>query len=195
MFMDLSSEYWNNRYLDGTHLWDLGNISKPIQSYVDQLTNLDLKILIPGCGNGYEAVYLHHKGFKNVWVADVALAPLENILQVAPTFPKEHLIHGDFFNIDDTFDLILEQTFFCALQPSLRVSYVEKMTQLLKPNGRLVGLLFDAPLNNHQPPFGGSKEVYCSLFQPFFKFDIFEQCYNSHETRQGRELFIKFIKS
>ena len=32
------------------------------------------------------------------------------------------------------------------------------MNQLLKPNGKLVGLMFNVPLNKDKPPFGGNKD-------------------------------------
>ena len=50
--------YWNNRYIDKTTQWDLGEVSPPIKAYIDQLTHQNLRILIPGCGNTYEADYL-----------------------------------------------------------------------------------------------------------------------------------------
>lgn len=39
--------------------------------------------------------------------------------------------------------VLMEQTFFCAINPSLRKDYVAKMHELLAPNGKLVGVLFD----------------------------------------------------
>jgi hypothetical protein len=42
--------------------WDLGQVSPPLKAYIDQLTDKNLRILIPGCGNSYEAEYLLEKG-------------------------------------------------------------------------------------------------------------------------------------
>ena len=50
--------YWENRYVDATAVWDIGYVSPPLKEYFDQLTDKQLKILIPGGGNGYEAEYL-----------------------------------------------------------------------------------------------------------------------------------------
>ena len=71
--------YWEERYQKGETGWDAGKITTPIKEYIDQLTNKNLKILIPGAGNGYEFDYLIEKGFKNVYVIDIAETPLENI--------------------------------------------------------------------------------------------------------------------
>jgi hypothetical protein len=88
----------------------------------------------------------------------------------------------------------LEQTFFCALEPSLREEYVNKMVQLLKPGGKLVGLLFNIPLNNDKPPFGGNREEYLALFKEKFKIETLETAYNSIPQRAENELFIKLLR-
>ncbi len=192
MIENLDATYWNNRYLEQSHRWDLGEVSPPLKAYIDQLENKELKILIPGGGNSYEAEYLFYKGFKNVYVVDVAAEPLKNLKNRVLNFPAEHLLHQDFFTLEDTFDLVLEQTFFCALHPKLRGDYVLKMNKLLRKGGKLVGLLFNAPLNKDKPPFGGSKSEYINLFQTSFNLEKMDACYSSHPTRNGRELFVVF---
>ena len=82
---------------------------------------------------------------------------IDNIKKRIPEFPSSHLILGDFFEVDDAFDLIIEQTFFCALNPNLRENYAQKMHQLLKVKGTLAGLFFSVPLYTDRPPFGGNK--------------------------------------
>lgn len=192
--LNLSEDFWENKYKTNKIGWDLGVISPPLKTYFDQLTNKDLKILIPGGGNSYEAEYLFNNGFKNVYVVDLSETALHNIKNRVPGFPSSQLIHANFFDLDDTFDLIIEQTFFCAIDPHLRSKYALKMNHLLTDNGKLVGLLFDAKLNEDHPPFGGNKEEYISYFKPYFTMDIFTKCYNSYHNRQEMELFVKFTK-
>ncbi|MGB0999103.1 MAG: methyltransferase domain-containing protein [Flavobacteriales bacterium] len=187
--MNLSEEFWSNKYKNNKTGWDLGEVSPPLKAYFDKLENKELKILIPGAGNSYEAEYLFNKGFKNVFVVDLVKLPLRNIKNRIPKFPENQLIHANFFDIKDTFDLIIEQTFFCAINPELRPKYAAKMTSILKENGKLVGLLFDAVLNEDHPPFGGNKKEYKTYFEPFFDISIMENAYNSHVTRAGKELF------
>ncbi|MDX1334071.1 MAG: SAM-dependent methyltransferase, partial [Robiginitalea sp.] len=101
----------------------------------------------------------------------------------------------DFFEFNEgPFDLVLEHTFFCALPPDLRPQYAEKMAGLLKKGGKLAGLLFDFPLTEEGPPFGGSREEYLRLFEPFFEIRILEEARNSIPPRAGRELFFIFEK-
>ena len=193
--MLLDENFWDSRYQSNTIGWDIGRISTPLKEYIDQLKNKDLKILIPGGGNSYEAEYLHNNGFTNVFVIDLSKTALENLQKRIPSFPEEHLIHANFFELQDTFDLIIEQTFFCALNPELRPQYTIKMNELLQPKGKLVGLLFSVPLYNDRPPFGGNKEEYIPYFKPYFNLEIIEPCYNSVSERVNQELFIKFIKN
>ncbi|RFN59104.1 methyltransferase domain-containing protein [Marixanthomonas ophiurae] len=187
----LNEPYWDNRYKNKDTKWDIGYVSTPLKTYFDQLTdNKNLKILIPGGGNSYEAEYLHEQGFAEVYVVDVSETALQNFKKRVPTFPSEKLLHQDFFKLEETFDLIIEQTFFCALDPSLRNEYVAKMHQLLKPKGKLIGLLFNFPLTKDGPPFGGSKTEYKKRFAPFFEIKVMETAYNSIPQRQGNELFV-----
>ncbi|MFT5891388.1 MAG: SAM-dependent methyltransferase [Dokdonia sp.] len=192
--MELNGNYWENRYQEDTARWDLGAVSTPIKEYIDQLENKALRIAIPGGGNSYEAEYLFKNGFTNVFVIDLAASPLQNIQNRIPDFPKNQLIQEDFFDLDMTFDLVIEQTFFCALNPNLRPAYAKKMHSSLAPKGKIAGLLFNAPLYEDHPPFGGNTKEYQKLFNPYFDIETMEPATNSIESRAGRELFIKMHK-
>lgn len=193
--MNLDNQYWNNRYLENEFSWDLGEISEPLKNYFDQLTDKNLKILIPGAGNAHEAEYLFNKDFKNIYVLDFAEEPIHLFKKRNPLFNVEHLVCENFFDHKGQYDLIIEQTFFCAINPELRKKYAEHMHQLLKPKGKLVGLLFNDVLNTDHPPFGGNKIEYLPYFENLFKFNTFEPAYNSIKPRANRELFINFEKA
>ena len=186
--------YWTAKYTAGEMGWDMGSVSPPIKKYADQLEDKTISILIPGAGNSYEAEYLHQAGFANIDVLDISPAPLENLSKRAPGIPESSLIHSDFFQWEMKYDLILEQTFFCALDPSLRSSYAKKMHELLNPGGKLVGVLFDFPLTEAGPPFGGSRDAYVETFESWFEIKVLEPCHNSIKPRSGRELFLIFEK-
>src|SRR5690606_26735812 len=113
--MQLDRDFWNSRYASGEMGWDVGAPSRPLKEFIDTLTDLELRILIPGCGSAHEAQYLWEKGFRNVHLIDIAPLALERFAQRVPDFPKENLICGDFFKHEGQYDLILEQTFFCAI--------------------------------------------------------------------------------
>ena len=191
---ELNKDYWDEKYAENKTGWNIGYISTPIKNYIDQLTDTSLKILIPGAGNSYEAEYLWNKGFKNLFILDISKQPLINFKKRVTGFPDTHLIHKDFFETEGTFDLIIEQTFFCALDPKLRRNYAKKMSNLLSNKGKLVGLLFDFELTVEGPPFGGDKEEYITYFKDLFKIKILERSYNSIKPRMNRELFFIFEK-
>lgn len=192
---DLNQAYWNERYEKGNTGWNIGTVSTPLKHYFDQISNKSIRILIPGGGNGHEAEYLLSLGFTNITVLDIAPIAL-NILE--ERFSKSngqslHLILGDFFDHQGQYDLIIEQTFFCALDPKLRPAYVQKMADLLAMNGKLSGLLFDTQFQNG-PPFGGTMQEYQDLFSFHFIIKTLASCYNSIPQRMGNECFIIAIK-
>ncbi len=192
--MNPNKEFWKSRYDTNQIGWDVGTITTPLKEYIDQLEDKNLKILIPGAGNSHEAEYLHHKGFTNIFVIDLVKTPLNNLAKRMPDFPKNNLLHGNFFALNDTYDLIIEQTFYCAIQPHLRDNYVTKMAELLSVHGKIAGVLFQFPLTEQGPPFGGSKEEYQNRFSKLFHIKTLETSYNSIKPRKGMELFAIFEK-
>ena len=192
--MDLSTHTWSNRYITGSIGWDVGTVSEPLKEYIDNMAQTPCHILVPGGGNGHEAEYLYHLGFKDTFLLDWAQEPLDNFQKRVPDFPSSNLLNADFFKHSGQYDLILEQTFFCAIDPKLRPDYAQHMYSLLKPGGHLVGLLFDNVPHQEGPPFGGSREEYLSYFEPLFRIHKMDRCLNSIKPRAGRELFIDLEK-
>ncbi|KAA1246853.1 methyltransferase domain-containing protein [Aquimarina sp. RZ0] len=185
--------YWTKRYDDNRTGWDIGYISTPIKEYIDQISQKDIRILIPGAGNGYEAEYLFSKGFNNVFVMDISDKPLIAFAERVPNFPNSQLICEDFFAHIGEYDLIIEQTFFCSFLPTKkkRIQYFSQMSTILSSKGKLIGLWFDIPLKDdiEKRPFGGNKNLYLSYLQDYFEVIVFEKCYNSIPERKGNELF------
>jgi methyl halide transferase len=192
---DLGQDFWNSQYIAQSTGWDLGQVSPPLKAYIDQITDKNLKILIPGCGNSYEAEYLLEQGFNNVNLIDIAPELVDRLKTKFKSKPQINIILGDFFEHEGEYDLILEQTFFCALDPILRKNYVQKMVDLLKNGGKIAGLLFSRIFEIAGPPFGGTIEEYQELFKEKFDFKVFDSCYNSFEKRSGNELFVVLVKN
>lgn len=193
--MCFSAAFWNERYQNNQTGWDLNGPSTPLKEYIDQIEDKNIRILIPGCGNAYEAEYLIQQGFTSITLVDISDVLVNNLKEKFIDNPSINIINQDFFDLDGNFDLILEQTFFCALSPSLRTNYVNKIHDLLAPNGLLVGVLFQVDFGQPYPPFGGSKVEYKNLFSEKFKIEKLETCYNSIKPRKGSELFIQFRKT
>ncbi len=189
----LSADFWSERYVSSNTGWDLGSVAPPLRAYFDQLTVQSIRILIPGCGYGHEGIYLFKKGFLHVNLLDFVSEPLQNIQSNFPEFPDDQLFVEDFFDHQGQYDLIVEQTLFCAIDPKKREDYAKKVAELLAPGGKHVGLLFNRTFDGG-PPFGGTKEEYMTYFQPYFSEIQMEPCYNSVSPRAGTELFIKLRK-
>jgi SAM-dependent methyltransferase len=190
----LDQNYWDTQYKSNAIGWDLGQISPAIKLYIDTLADKNSAILIPGCGNTYEAEYLLEKGFTNITVIDIAPTLVENLKSKFKNNHNIKVLLGDFFNHEGNYNLIIEQTFFCALPPSMRQNYVCKMHQLLSNNGKLIGLLFNRNFDVN-PPFGGSKDEYEQLFHAAFYFSKLEVSKNSNPKRFDSELFFEFEKN
>lgn len=188
----LDADYWSKRFEVQDTPWDIGHVSTPLKEYIDQLTNKQQAILIPGCGNGHEASYLLANGFINITVVDISPVLTKQLAARFADYTGKQLtiVTADFFTLEGQFDLVLEQTFFCALNPTLRKDYVAQMHRLLKPRGKLAGLLFNKVFDKPGPPFGGSMEEYSALFSPLFHIKIMAPCYNSIAPRAGGECFV-----
>lgn len=187
----IGRDYWNELYKSMDTGWDIGYPSPALQQYIDQLTDKNIRILIPGCGNSYEAGYLLQRGFTDITLIDIApvltQALEEKFGPVADG--RLRIITGDFFEHEGRYDLILEQTFLSALHPSLRDRYAEKMYRLLQPGGILAGVLFNRHFEE-SPPYGGDEAAYRALFSQWFDIRVLAPCYNSIERRTGAEVFI-----
>lgn len=189
----LNQTFWNQRWEQNLTGWDIGCASPAITEFVKNLPK-SKKILIPGCGNAHEAEFLLKNGFTNISLLDIAPKAIENLNKKFKNIESIRLLCEDFFEHQDKYDLILEQTFFCAIPPSKRREYAQKISELLTEKGELVGVLFNREFQQEGPPFGGNKEEYLTYFEPYFHVLKMEDCYNSIPPRQNSELFIRLMK-
>lgn len=190
----LDAQYWDAQWKSNTIGWDLGVPAPPLVAFMDTIENKEAKILIPGCGNAYEAEYLVSKGFKNITLIDISETACAILKVKFLNQSAVRVLCEDFFKLEDKFDVIIEQTFFCALPPIMRQRYVWKMHSLLNDHGILAGLLFNRQFDV-SPPFGGSLEEYEKLFQTAFHIDQLSTANNSVTPRANTELFFSFVKN
>lgn len=186
--------FWDDRWAAGSTGWDLGNVSPELIKFFNSLPNKNASILIPGCGNAYEAEYLLNQGFTSVTLIDIAPTLVRNLKSKFANNPCIQIVEGDFFQLIGKYDIIVEQTFFCAIPPAMRVDYVRKMSELLDERGILAGLLFDRDFEGG-PPFGGSQNEYQKLF-PEHGLEVLEMetALNSIPARQNTEVFFRAAK-
>lgn len=131
---------WESRYQTGTIGWDRGVSSTNLNYWLDNDLLKPCRILVPGCGNGYEVLTLAKLGFDVVAI-DIAPTAIDNLQAL---LNKEslnaELILGDFFTWqpDEKFNAIFEQTSLCALPPELWEQYESQLHQWLKPQGEIL---------------------------------------------------------
>ena len=192
------SSFWENKYEKGEIGWDLGS-ETPVFSAISE-TLKPGNVCILGCGNGYDAISFSMKGF-NVTAVDFAETPIKNINKIANNlFLTINTIQEDIFDLtpkyNNSFDYILEQTCFCAIDPKNRAQYRNLAYDLLKVGGKLIGLWMplDKDIKEGGPPFGVEEDEIKKLFSKQWK--IKEDCFpvQSIEARKGKEKLIVFEK-
>ncbi|MFN9709985.1 MAG: methyltransferase domain-containing protein [Bacteroidota bacterium] len=186
----LDQTYWDTRWEKGETGWDIGYAATAITEYMSKYPDKNAAILIPGCGNAYEAEWLATQGFTNITLIDIAPKAVARLKEKFQNTPEVKVLCEDFFQHEAKYDLMIEQTFFCAIPPFKRKDYVKKAASLLHANGKIIGVLFDKTFEQPGPPFGGCACEYKPLFEPFFVIHKMEACYNSIPPRAGSELFI-----
>ena len=195
-----TSEYWEKAYQSADMTWDLGEPTPVFNQWINSERNT-LSICVLGAGNGWDALNFAKKG-HHVTAVDFADSAIKNMRKMAEILSVElNLLHSDIFNIGksyhDAFDIVLEYTCFCAIDPDRRIDYINLVDRILKPKGRLVALFFplDKELNDEGPPFGVDLNKTLNLFSKNFTLNKKEIPNLSIERRIGREMFVILNKN
>lgn len=207
-----NSNFWESKYKEGILPWDIGQAAPAFIKYLNKLgderqetKDENTKVCILGCGLGHDALYFAGKGYE-VHAFDFSFAAIThcNNLKEEKKLKNIFFYHIDFFNLfsqkkwRNFFDIVIEHTSFCAVNPQKRKEYVELIHYLLKPGGKLLGLFFIRPLELGGPPFGSSKEEIETLFLQFNFIEVerlhFEECLHQGKL-EGDEYFGVFEKN
>lgn len=196
---ELGAENWNQRYESGAAPWDLGSPTPEFERVLreNKLPFRAGRAIVPGGGRGHDALLLarHHFDVDLIDFAPTALLAAQEAASQEKL--KINAFQRDFFDLPNTpyhcaaYDLFLEYTFFCAIDPSLRAKYVQVAAALLKPKGILLGLFFPLSTDKPGPPFLVSRKEVEDLFSPYFELNI-EEPKLSVKPRQGREFLAMF---
>lgn len=189
----LDQAYWDRRWREGKTGWDVGHASPAIVDFFEPIENKKASILIPGCGNAYEAEKLLQLGFENITLLDISPTAVQNLKEKFSQTKGIQIKQQDFFQYRQTHDYMIEQTFFCALPPNMRQSYVSHTQHLLPGGGQLVGLLFSENFQKPGPPFGGTVEEYQQLFASQFHIRKMLPTDLSIAPRKDHEVFIHMV--
>lgn len=158
---------WEQRYLQGQTGWDRGETSANLLYWLDEGLLQPCRILVPGCGNGYEVLTLAARGFDVVAI-DVAPTPISNLQKALDKNGLcAELVEADFFSwkSPDSFDAIYEQTSLCALPPEQWPAYEACLYDWLKPGGKLFAQFMQTGAEGG-PPYHCDLGDMRSLFKP-----------------------------
>ncbi len=198
MSKESSPAFWEEKYQAGTTPWDMG---KPVPVFQRMAREFPPgKLCLIGCGRGYDALTFAQAGFTVTGV-DFSASAIRDLKQLAQ---KENVSVAtacrDIFALPDkwenTFDYVVEQTCFCAIDPARRPEYEIAIRRILKPEGRLIGLWFplDKTREDGGPPWGVTLAEVKELFADHWAIDLEEFPADSIPARKGREKLIVFRK-
>ena len=196
-------EYWEAHYKARDTRWDLGEPAPPLIEYFSRpgAPQPPASVFVPGCGRGHDALWLAQRGF-DVLAADFTESALDALRRRrrALWIPAErcraekHDVLRLPARLRASFDLVVEHTCFCAIDPSRRDEYVANVAAVLRPGGRLVGLLYPFRAPAPGPPFAVDEAELRRRFATSFEIDWLETPSTSVERRRSEERLVMMTR-
>ena len=137
-----TTEFWQERFEKKETGWDRGGPSPQLLDWLDSGVLQPCRIVVPGCGRGWEVVELARSGFDVVGL-DYTPAAVEQVrARCEQEGVKAEIVQADVLNYapDQPFDAVYEQTCLCALHPEHWVNYARQLASWVRPGGSLFAL-------------------------------------------------------
>ena len=158
-------DFWDTRFRGGVTPWDAGGVPRQLAAWLARKKS-PLRVLVPGCGSGYEvrAFADHGHDVLAIDFSDAALdAARRELGKLADRVRK-----ADFFSFDaDPFDLVYERAFLCALPRRMWPQWAARVAELVRPGGELAGFFYFDD-NESGPPFGIAARALAVLLRDHF---------------------------
>ena len=133
-------EFWDLRFREGFMPWDAGGVPAALREFLTR-EPAGRRVLVPGCGSGYEVRAFAAAGHEVVAI-DFSPAAIEAARSVLGELGRV-LVQGDFFAHPlGEFDLVYERAFLCALPRPLWPRWAARVAEVIRPGGRLAGFFF-----------------------------------------------------
>jgi len=176
---DTTGQGWDVAWKKNVTPWDRGEMQPSLKAFIES-NQVKLptsgKALVPGCGRGYEAVYLASRlGLETIGM-DISQTAIDEAkknlaMSAIPQDTKITFKRDSFFDYrvdsdDQKFDLCFEHTFFVAIPPDLRKSWGSQMSHLVKKGGYLIALVW--PMDGDRPggpPFSVNVDMYTEALE------------------------------
>lgn len=191
---------WEQLWKEGITPWDAQGVTPAIAHLLKHNKLREGKVLVPGCGSGYDVVAMASptRRVTGLDISKTALQQAQEFAQKSPQAEFTEFQNADFFSFAPLvkFDLVFDYTFFCALEPSLRGQWAEKMAELLASDGELITLMFPMDVHEGGPPYSVSLESYETVLKPLgFHLTSCDAEIPSQEARKGMEQLARWERT
>jgi SAM-dependent methyltransferase len=192
-----AANFWQGLYDTGETRWDLGGPAPPLAAYFADQPAAG-RAIVPGCGRGHDALMLVERGWQVTGVDFAASAVAAARTAASSRGLAAEFVQLDWFTAADqpgwrgAFDLVVEHTCFCAIEPARRDDYVDTVAALLRPGGQLVGLLW-ACGREGGPPFHADPDQTRAQLGRRLTIDRLEPATGSWPTRVGEWFVVAHV--
>jgi SAM-dependent methyltransferase len=191
--MDVSDpKFWDTAYDEKRDGWELGEVSPPVARALRDFRGPGRAIVF-GCGRGHEARAAAHAGFDVVGV-DFAEQPIADAARLTPPDLSKRVTwrRADLFGLEDegAFDLLIEHTSYCAIDPKRRDEWMRVARRVLRPGATLLGIFYAHPRDGGPPYATTRDDVKAALARAGFRIERGETPEDSIERRRGDELLV-----
>jgi hypothetical protein len=186
------ASFWDERFERGFTPWDQAGVQPQFEAFA--AAHPDGAVLIPGCGNAWEAGWLAGRGRA---VRAIDFAPAAVASARAALGPHAAVVEeADFYAYEPPFTpgWVFERAFLCALPLAQRERYAQRMAALLRPGALLAGYFFiDEPQKG--PPFPIGRAELDALLTPYFTLVDDQPATGSLPIFEGRERWMTWRRS
>ncbi|MBI4576573.1 MAG: methyltransferase domain-containing protein [Planctomycetes bacterium] len=190
--------FWQGHYVRGETDWDKGGPAPPLVSLAARGVLRGRSLVVVGCGYGHDALHFARLGYEvtGLDLVEEAVAGADARAQTAAVSCR--FVRADVLDppvaFHGRFDLWLEHTFYCAIDPARRDDYVKAAHLLLRPGGTLFGLFYHHGRAGG-PPFDTDEGDLRRRFPPCFELESVERPVDSFPSRAGAELLVRMRRS
>jgi len=180
---------WEARWQAGDTPWDKGGPSPPLLDWLSR-NKISGRVLVPGCGSGYDVRALAATGALPLGI-DISPSAINHAQGFARAGSEHYRVENLFAlspELPGAFDWVVEHTCFCAIDPSRRADYTAAVAAVLNPGGRMLAIFYLTPDSEEGPPFGVTVSELDALFGGSFETIESYVPAASYPGREGREL-------
>lgn len=181
--------FWQVHYDEHRLSWDLGAAAGAWGPLVELHAIAPGRTLVLGAGRGHDALWFAERG-HTVTAIDFAAGAVAATVEAARLRNVSMDVRQtDLFALTAAelgrFDVVVEHTCYCAIDPARRPEYERVVAELLRPGGHYLAVFFRDATGG--PPFPTPREETRALFESDFELLRLEPNPDSPEHRVGRE--------